>query len=96
MNIEEYIESGILELYIADLLSAEERSEVERIMAQHTEIREEVSLLRTALEQAAIAPPPPSHIRENLKRTISDGPRIEQKHAIFIINSTSWNDLSLV
>ena len=83
MNIEEYIESGILELYLADVLSAEERSDVERMMKQHAEIRDEVSFLREALERAASAPAPPNHIRANLERAIkSDIPHATETSSV--------------
>ena len=61
-NIEEYIESGILELYATDTLPPAEAAEVARMAAQHPEIATEIAAIETALShfalQHAVAPPP--------------------------------------
>lgn len=49
------IESGILELYVSGCTSAEETAFVERMMAQHEAIRNEVNAISHALEQYALA-----------------------------------------
>lgn len=62
MNIPAYIESGILELYVLDLLSDKERLEVEDAVRLHPEVRQEVqsieNVLRVYAQSGAIAPPP--------------------------------------
>ena len=55
MNINEYIQSGILDLYVTDLLSPAERREVLRLAQAHPEIQAEINALETALEKYATA-----------------------------------------
>lgn len=55
MNNREYIESGILELYAAGALSSVERKEVEQMLAQHPELREELNAIEKAFEFYATA-----------------------------------------
>ena len=43
MNINEYISSGILEAYVLGELSDQERISVERNLAQHPELQEELA-----------------------------------------------------
>ena len=50
MNSREYIESGILELYVFGKLSDEEIAEVNQMAAQYPEVKEEI----TAIEKAVI------------------------------------------
>ncbi|AYA36608.1 anti-sigma factor [Hymenobacter oligotrophus] len=61
MNIEEYIESGQLELYVLHQLAPAEAAEVEQLAAQHPAIRAELSHIELALgayaEAHAVAPP---------------------------------------
>ncbi|MDP1802242.1 MAG: cupin domain-containing protein [Bacteroidota bacterium] len=48
-NINEYINSGILEMYVLGLTSAEENSEVEKLAAIHSEINKEIDAISKAL-----------------------------------------------
>lgn len=48
-NINEYINSGILEMYVLGLTSAEETSEVEKLAASHSEINNEIENISKAL-----------------------------------------------
>ncbi len=52
-NIQAYIESGILELYVLGNLTPEERLQVEEMMAMHQEIRAEVDDIERAMEAYA-------------------------------------------
>lgn len=54
-KVSEYIESGILELYVLGMISAEEAVEVEKMMALHPEIMHEVSAIELSLEKYAQA-----------------------------------------
>lgn len=60
MNVAEYISSGILEAYALGELSAEERTAVEKNLAQYPELSAELARIEEAQEQllmkAAIAP----------------------------------------
>lgn len=53
MNAEEYIASGLLELYVAGALSDEERKEVEEAIRQHAVVAEEV----IRIEKKSAQPP---------------------------------------
>ncbi|MFK8104310.1 MAG: anti-sigma factor [Saprospiraceae bacterium] len=62
MDIEAYIASGILEQYVLNDLSEEERKRVERYAKQYPEIKNEITTIEDSLEAYAklnaIAPPP--------------------------------------
>lgn len=49
MNIEEYIESGILELYVAGVLSEEENREVAAMVEKHEAVRKELELVEKTI-----------------------------------------------
>ena len=53
MNIEAYIASGILELYVAGLLTEEEVKEVLRMSEEHPEVGTEIRQIEEALESYA-------------------------------------------
>lgn len=55
MNVKDYIESGVLELYVAGALPKEEMLEVEVYANQHAELREEIKAIEIALENYAQA-----------------------------------------
>ncbi len=54
MNINDYISSGILELYVTGALSETEQREVEAMAAKHLEIREELQSIEIAMENYAV------------------------------------------
>lgn len=94
MNIKEYISSGILELYVANQLTAEERAEVEAMILAHSEVKQEVFEIENAVERysqvSAINPPP------ELKAKILD--TLPPKNVSTEINNNSepklkWNIL---
>ena len=49
-SVGEYIETGILELYVLGIASYEERIEVERLALEHIEIREEIEAINAVAE----------------------------------------------
>jgi anti-sigma-K factor RskA len=55
MDINKYIESGILEAYILGDVSDTERAEVEALAAAHPEIKQEIESIEIAMEQYAMA-----------------------------------------
>lgn len=73
MDIQAYIESGILELYVMDALTAQEAAEVESYAAQYPEIQQEIDTIRNAAGTyiAAQASTPPAHIRQRVMQEIS-------------------------
>ncbi|MCM8570730.1 anti-sigma factor [Gramella jeungdoensis] len=74
MDIEEYISSGILELYVYGALTEEESREVSKVLKEHPEIREEVEEIEHALQQLAstAAPYNPEAILSSIKEKLSD------------------------
>lgn len=61
MNIQEYIDSGVLEAYCLGALTAEEYADVERMYDNHEVVKHELNAIRNALgqyaAQVAITPP---------------------------------------
>ena len=55
MDLKPYIESGILELYVLDQLSAQERVGVERMLKVYEALQKEVLAIEIALENLAMA-----------------------------------------
>ncbi len=49
MNIQEYIESGVLEMYALGVCSAEEKAEVETMLANHPELKSELLKIEDTL-----------------------------------------------
>lgn len=74
MDIREYIESGILELYAMGALPQEEAQEVTEAVARHPELRAELAAISHALQ--AIAPVegkgPSLELREKLLASLPD------------------------
>jgi anti-sigma-K factor RskA len=104
MNIEEYISSGVLELYVFDQLSAEERLDVERMIELHTEVRQEVFEINKSIGKYAQlnAVATPSGVKEELFKQIKDSvksdPSSNKPNSSDNLNSvpknSSWNLLS--
>ncbi len=67
MEIKEYIESGILELYVTGSLSASEKNEVKQMAAQYPEIHIELESIEKALQAYAVA-----HAREPRKEILQN------------------------
>ena len=68
MNISDYISSGILESYVMGLLSPKETLEVQQMMQQHREIKDEVIAIEEALIAHAIGEAPA--LSENVKSEV--------------------------
>jgi anti-sigma-K factor RskA len=62
MNIEQYIQSGILEAYALGACSTAEQAEVEEMMSAHPEVKSALDAIHTDLEKlaraGAVTPPP--------------------------------------
>ncbi len=74
LNIEAYIESGILEHYVMGVLSESETDEVSSYLAIYDELKKEVGRIELALENYAIQHgiSPPKHLKENMLDSISN------------------------
>ena len=55
MQIKEFIESGIIEMYCMELVSDEEKTLVEKMAAEHKEVRNEIAAVNAALKLYSIA-----------------------------------------
>lgn len=82
MNIQAYIESGILEEYVLGTVTPQEKQEVECMSHIYPEIKEELLRTESALEEYALkhqATPPPS-LKESIFAQMSfDAPAEEPK-----------------
>jgi len=65
MDLQTFIQSGLLESYVLGQVTAEERALVERMLPQHPEVRTELSAIEQAIEQYALAQaiPPPAWMK---------------------------------
>ena len=72
MNVNEYIESGILELYTCGMLSLEEMRDVESKACQYGEIRQALTDSQLALENYSFAHAiaPPAGLKEKIMHDI--------------------------
>ena len=50
LSVSEYIETGILEIYVLGIASDEERNDVERLALEHVEIRKEIEGIKASIE----------------------------------------------
>jgi mannose-6-phosphate isomerase-like protein (cupin superfamily) len=80
MNLTEYIQSGLLEMYVLGLTSPEETHEVEQMSASHKEIREEIEKISEHLERyaAANSKAPPLTVKPMLLATIDYMERLKK------------------
>lgn len=79
MNIEEYIASGILELYVMGELSTTETSEVEKLAAQYPEIQKEIQLIQETIREVAVssAIPPRPDLKDEILSRITTSENIQ-------------------
>ena len=74
MDINAYINSGILELYVLDRLAPDERRQVELYAEQYPEVRQEISDIELALEEYALLQgsqtPPAPRVLETVLATL--------------------------
>lgn len=73
MNIQEYISSGILELYVTGAASPEERNEVEKYALEYPEIKAELEVIEDAMNLYATSNSvePPSYLKDKILSDIS-------------------------
>jgi anti-sigma-K factor RskA len=76
MDLQSFIQSGVLEAYVAGQCDATERQTVERMAAQHPEIRAELAKIEQALENYALANAiaPPADLRGRILDQLSPKP----------------------
>lgn len=76
MDIQSFIQSGLLEAYVLQQCSAEERAQVERMAAEHVEVRTELSSIEASLEAyaAAHAVQPPVWMKDRIMERLNQEP----------------------
>lgn len=74
MNLQAYITSGILELYLNGLTTPEETREVEELASGHPEVQAEIDAIRSAMEAYAVAHrvQPPEGLKEKMLNRLHD------------------------
>jgi anti-sigma-K factor RskA len=84
VNTKEYIESGILEAYVIDALTPEERLEVEANIARYPELAKEVNSIEEGMLAFAKAgaKEPPSFMKERIWQAIELDSTKKQKETI--------------
>ena len=92
MDIQEYISSGILELYVYGALTEAESREVSKALKEHPEIRKEVEEIEDALQRLS-ASAAPAYNAEAVLASIRQ--KLEQKEAPKVIEierdkETNW------
>lgn len=88
MDIQQYISSGILELYVYGSLSESESREVSRMVKEHPEVKAEVEKIEAALQDlsAAAAPSNPGHLLASISNKITG----EKKVVNLKKDKTNW------
>ncbi len=91
MDIQAYIQSGIIESYVLGLASAEEAAELENLQSQFPEIQQAVSEFSTLLEQQAFenAITPPTDVKTKIMSAIKD--EIIPAHVISLSRNAATN-----
>lgn len=96
-KIRDYIQSGILELYVLGLTNPDEKKEVETLASAHAEIAREISEISKAIEETALRDgimPDPT-IRPFLMAIIDYSERIKAGEAIsFPPELNEWSRMS--
>ncbi|TDE11105.1 anti-sigma factor [Dyadobacter psychrotolerans] len=92
MNIQAYIESGILEEYVLGTVSPQEKQEVECMSHIYPEIKEELLRTESALEEYALKhqTAPPASLKESLfSRMNFDSPDAQKPDEEFAIEESN-------
>ncbi|GMN09265.1 hypothetical protein MTsPCn9_02790 [Croceitalea sp. MTPC9] len=88
MDIKKYISSGILELYVAGLLSEKENLEIDGYAQEYPEIKAEIEAIETAILDLTQKSSPglPSTSFETIKTEIREVVQLEPK----VVKKTPW------
>jgi len=72
LKVQQYIESGILSIYVLGIATEEERAEVEQMSVKYPEIREELHSLQASLNEYAsqFELQPPQELKESILKSI--------------------------
>lgn len=88
MNIQDIISSGLLEMYATGNTTLEENAQVEALVAQYPEVKEELKLVEKALEAYAFASSiqPKIHIQNKLFSQLNFNQPLENKPTAKVIS----------
>lgn len=92
MNLQTYIESGILELYVLDLLDVPEKSVVHALVLKHSELKMEIQAIELALENHALeyAIEPSAGLKEKIEQALmASAEDLTNQHQIIPIDEYS-------
>lgn len=81
MNLQAYITSGILELYVHGLASPDEIREVEAMAEQHPEVRKEINAIQQTLERYSDmhGVQPPAGMKDKIMQRLDAAPKGRSK-----------------
>ena len=84
MNIQEYISSGILELYVLDQLTSVSRQEVEAMRVKYPDVEAEIGHIESTLEKLAFseAITPRAGLKDDILNKIKNRGAVSQPDAI--------------
>lgn len=88
MNIQAYIESGVIESYVLGMTDSQEAAELEQLSSQYPEIKQAIDAFEASLEKQAFANTsmPPANLKEKLMFTLKDEFAKEENKATPIIS----------
>jgi len=94
MNIQAYIESGIIESYVLGMADDQERAELEQLSQQHPEIRAAIEAFELSLEQTSLANAmsPAQRVKSDLFAQLENEfkPATETKLVHMPVANTGW------
>ncbi|SKB83783.1 Anti-sigma-K factor rskA [Salegentibacter holothuriorum] len=92
MDIQKYISSGILELYVYGALSEKESHEVSRVLKKYPEIKTEVEEIEKSLLtlSAAAAPNNAEHLIASIKNKLTNSTSTTKAPSVTPVRSINW------
>lgn len=97
MNIEEYISSGILEMYAMGQCTPAEQQEVEAMVKLYPEIAKELAEIEATLEQVSQSQSiaPPAHLKTQILDKIAPKSHLNIKYKVSLYASAAMLLVSL-
>lgn len=93
MNVQTYIESGILELYVAGALSDKENEEVHEMILRHPEVKAEVEQIEAAIIKLTsnVAPVNRKDLYPLIRQKSKEGLTTEDKTKVVTLEKSRYN-----
>lgn len=88
MNLKEYISSGILEAYLLDEVTPQERMEVQRMLHKHPDIKKELNLIEESMETFAMksALTPRQELKSKILSKVDERPASSTEGKVISLN----------